>query len=132
MQVVLGGELSPTIFALEGHSTLVKWNTILKLKDFWQQIFPWKHLQKLVQMLSCYQAIVLLYMTWTICILKDRICVILLYLKFWLGLRVLHYCFLHSRKEELRYRIMKKKKKTELEWILNQHIFTKVVSKFQF
>ena len=24
------------------------------------------------------------------------------------------------------------KKKTELEWMLNQHIFTKVVSKFQF
>ena len=35
MQVVLGGELSATIFAVEGHLTLMKWNTILMLRNFW-------------------------------------------------------------------------------------------------
>ena len=40
MQVVLGGKLSKTIFALEGHLTLTKWNTILMLTNFWQQSFP--------------------------------------------------------------------------------------------
>ena len=40
MQVVLGGELSATIFAREGHLTLTKWNTILMLRNFWQQSFP--------------------------------------------------------------------------------------------
>ena len=39
MQVVFGGELSATVFALEGHLTLMKWNTILMLRNFWQQIF---------------------------------------------------------------------------------------------
>ena len=40
MQVVLDGKLSKTIFALEGHLTLTKWNTILMLTNFWQQSFP--------------------------------------------------------------------------------------------
>ena len=38
-EVVLGGELPASMFALEGHLTLTKWNTILMLRNFWQQIF---------------------------------------------------------------------------------------------
>ena len=44
------------------------------------------------------------------------------------------FALLLSAFQERRTKIQnhEKKKKTELEWILNQHIFTKVVSKFQF
>ena len=37
MQVVLGGELSATIFALESHITLTKRNIILILRNFWHR-----------------------------------------------------------------------------------------------
>ena len=35
MQVVLDGEQSATILALEEHLTLKKWNIILMLRNFW-------------------------------------------------------------------------------------------------
>ena len=40
MQVVLGAELSATIFSLKGHLILTKWNTILMLRNLRQQSFP--------------------------------------------------------------------------------------------
>ena len=36
----LGEELSATIFPLEKHLSLRKWNTMLMLRNFWQQCFP--------------------------------------------------------------------------------------------
>ena len=89
VQAVFGGELSATIFALKGHLSLTKWNIILMLRDFWKQSFLWKHLQKyLIHMLSCYQTTLPLYMASTICTLINLICVIPLYLKYGLGVRI--------------------------------------------
>ena len=67
-----GGELSATIFVLEGHLTLSKQNTILMLTNFWQQLLKFS----LMHMLSCYQTTLLLYMPSTICALINLSCVI--------------------------------------------------------
>ena len=56
MQVVLGGELSATILALEEHIILTKRNIILILWKFWLQNFLWKYLEKyLIHILSSYK-----------------------------------------------------------------------------
>ena len=80
MQVVLGGELSATIFALESHITLTKRNTILILRNFWQLRFLWKYLQKyLMHMLSCYKTTLLLFMASVICTLINLSCYFIIY-----------------------------------------------------
>ena len=56
MQVVLGGELSATILALEEHIILTKRSIILILWKFCLQNFLWKYLEKyLIHILSSYK-----------------------------------------------------------------------------
>ena len=42
--IEVSSDASSTVFTLEEHSTLKKWNTTLMLSNLWQQIFPLKHL----------------------------------------------------------------------------------------
>ena len=86
-------------------------------------------------MLSCYQTTLPLYMASTICTLINLICVIPLYLKFGLGLRTKNIWITVSYipgKGNYDANAESRKKQTELEWMLNQKIFTKTIAKFQF
>ena len=86
-------------------------------------------------MLSCYQTTLLLYMASTICTLINLICVIPLYLKFGLRLRIKTFGILLPTSQEKRTMMQMQnhaKKQTELEWMFNQKIFTKIISNFQF
>ena len=54
------------------------------------------------------------------------------YLEIGLGLRIKTSELLLPTSQERRTITQKKKKKTELEWMLNQNIFTNIISKFGF
>ena len=70
----------------------------------------------------------------TVCTLINLICVIPLYLRFGLGLREKHLVTASYIPGKGNYDADAEswKKQTELEWILNQIFFTKIISKFQF
>ena len=88
-----------------------------------------------MHMLSCYQTTILLYMASTICTLIDLICVNPLYMKFEFGLRTKTFGLLLPTFQERRTMMQIEnhaKKQTELEWMLNQKILIKIISKFQF
>ena len=88
-----------------------------------------------MHMLSCYQTTLLLYMASTICTLIDLICVNPLYLKFGFRLRTKTFGLLLPTFQERRTMMQIEnhtKKQTELEWMLNQKILIKIISKFQF
>ena len=85
-------------------------------------------------MLSCYQTTLLLYMASAICTLINLTCIISLCLKFGLGLRIKTFGLLLTTFQERRTMMQLQnhgEKQTELEWILNQKIFTKIISKFK-
>ena len=85
-----------------------------------------------MHMLSCYQTTLLLYMASTICTLINVICVIPLYLKFGLRLRIKTFGLLLPTFQDADADAESRKKQTELEWMLNQKKFTKIISKFKF
>ena len=70
----------------------------------------------------------------TVCTLINLICVIPLYLRFGLELQKKHLVTASYIPGKGNYDADAEswKKQTELEWILNQIFFTKIISKFQF
>ena len=86
-------------------------------------------------MLSCYHTSLLLYMASTKYTLFNLICVIPLYLKFWLGLRTKTFWLLLPTFQERRTMMqMHNHAKSKPYWrgCLTKKIFTKIISKFQF
>ena len=102
MQVVLSGELPTTTFALEGHLTLTK---------------------------RCYQTKLLMYMASTIRALINDLFHSISGNWAWAEDKNIWITASYIPGKENYHA---KKKKTELEWMLNQNIFTNIISKFGF
>ena len=127
MQVVLGEELSATISALEGYLTLLKWNTILILRISDSKVFH-AHVNLLSDNTTTVYGINNMHSN------KSYLCHSIIS-EIWTWAEDKSIWITASYipgKENYNADAESRKKKPKLEWMFNQKIFTKIISKFQF